>query len=113
MDILKSERGIAKKDKFNENLREARLRKKLTQQQVADRLGIAKSTYCQYETGASEPNVLRLKELAKILGTTGDALLGIEIHAKSRFEEMQKKYGTERLVAYMDALDKLTEEGKQ
>lgn len=33
------------KDKFNENLREARLRKKLTQQQVADRLGIAKSTY--------------------------------------------------------------------
>ena len=54
MDILKSERGIAMKDKFNENLREARLRKKLTQQQVADRLGIAKSTYCQYETGASE-----------------------------------------------------------
>lgn len=45
MDILKSERGIAMKDKFNENLREARLRKKLTQQQVADRLGIAKSTY--------------------------------------------------------------------
>ena len=57
------------KDKFNENLREARLRKRLTQQQVADRLGIAKSTYCQYETGASEPNVLRLKELAKILET--------------------------------------------
>ena len=72
------------KDKFNENLREARLRKKLTQQQVADRLGIAKSTYCQYET---------------ILETTGDALLGIEIHAKSRFEEMQEKYGVERLMA--------------
>ena len=101
------------KDKFNENLREARLRKRLTQQQVADRLGIAKSTYCQYETGASEPNVLRLKELAKILETTGDALLGIEIHAKSRFEEMQEKYGVERLVAYMDALDKLTEEDAQ
>ena len=32
------------KDKFNENLREARRRKKLTQQQVADKLGIAKST---------------------------------------------------------------------
>ena len=52
--------------------------------------------------------MLRLKELAKILETTGDALLGIEIHAKSRFEEMQEKYGTERLVAYMDAIDKLT-----
>ena len=101
------------KDKFNENLRAARLRKKLTQQQVADKLGIAKSTYCQYETGASEPNVLRLKELARILETTGDALLGIEVRAKSRFDEMQEKYGVERLVAYMDALDKLTEEGKQ
>ena len=101
------------KDKFNENLREARLRKKLTQQQVADRLGIAKSTYCQYETGASEPNVLRLKELAKILETTGDALLGIEVHVKSRFEEMQEKYGVERLAAYMDAIDKLTDGDKQ
>ena len=32
-------------EKFNENLRKARLEKKLTQQQVADLLGIAKSTY--------------------------------------------------------------------
>jgi hypothetical protein len=40
-------------------------------------------------------------------------LLGIEVRAKSRFDELQEKYGAERLVAYMDALDKLTEEGKQ
>lgn len=100
------------KDKFNENLREARLKKKLTQQQVANILGIAKSTYCQYETGASEPNVLRLKELAKILETTGDALLGIEVPIKSRFDEMQEKYGIERLVAYMDAIERLTGEQK-
>lgn len=96
------------KDKFNENLRQARLKKRLTQQQVADKLGIAKSTYCQYETGASEPSVLRLKEIAKILETTGDMLLGIEIPIKSRFDEMQEKYGTARLMAYMDAIDKLT-----
>ena len=96
------------KDKFNENLREARLKKKLTQQQVADMLGIAKSTYCQYETGVSEPNVLRLKELAKVLETTGDELLGIEVPTKSRFNEMLEKYGNARLVAYMDAIDKLT-----
>jgi transcriptional regulator with XRE-family HTH domain len=93
---------------FNENLRVARLRKKLTQQQVADKLGIAKSTYCQYETGASEPNVLRIKELAKILETTGDMLLGIETNAKTCFDEMQERYGTERLVAYMEALSKLS-----
>jgi transcriptional regulator with XRE-family HTH domain len=58
-------------EKFNENLRKARREKKLTQQQVADLLGVAKSTYCQYETGASEPNILRLKKLAKILKSIG------------------------------------------
>ena len=37
-------------ENFSENLRKARLEKKLTQQRVADLLGVAKSTYCQYET---------------------------------------------------------------
>ena len=72
-------------EKFNENLRKARLEKKLTQQRVADLLGVAKSTYCQYETGASEPNILRLKKLAKILGTNIDALLGIEYGNDKKF----------------------------
>ena len=72
-------------EKFNENLRKARLEKKLTQQRVADLLGVAKSTYCQYETGASEPNILRLKKLAKILGTNIDTLLGIEYGNDKKF----------------------------
>jgi len=53
---------------------------------------------------------LRIKELAKILETTGDMLLGIETTAKTCFDEMQERYGTERLVAYMEALHKLSGE---
>ena len=98
-------------EKFNENLRKARLEKKLTQQQVADLLGVAKSTYCQYETGASEPNILRLKKLTKILETNIDSLLGIEPpeQLEKDFNRLKDKFGEERLLAYFEALHKVSE----
>lgn len=98
-------------EKFNENLRRARLEKKLTQQQVADLLGVAKSTYCQYETGASEPNILRLKKLAKILGINIDTLLGIEPpeQLENDFNRLKDKFGEDRLIAYFEALKKVIE----
>jgi transcriptional regulator with XRE-family HTH domain len=98
-------------EKFNENLRKARREKKLTQQQVADLLGVAKSTYCQYETGASEPNILRLKKLAKILETNIDSLLGIESpeQLEKDFNRLKDKFGEEKLLAYFEALKKVIE----
>ena len=98
-------------EKFNENLRKARQEKRLTQQQVADLLGVAKSTYCQYETGASEPNILRLKKLAKILETNIDSLLGIESpeQLEKDFNRLKDKFGEERLLAYFEALKKVIE----
>ena len=98
-------------EKFNENLRKARTEKKLTQQQVADLLGVAKSTYCQYETGASEPNILRLKKLAKILGINIDTLLGIEPpeQLENDFNRLKDKFGEDRLIAYFEALKKVIE----
>ena len=38
---------------FNENLRAARERKNMTQKEVADNIGVAKSTYSLYESGKS------------------------------------------------------------
>ena len=46
-----------------------------TQQQVADAMGITNSTYCGYETGKRQPDVAKIKQLAKILKTSGDFLL--------------------------------------
>lgn len=60
---------------FAEQLRKARLSLGMTQQQVADALGITSSTYCGYETGKRQPDVLKLKRLADILHTSGDVLL--------------------------------------
>ncbi len=46
-----------------------------TQQEVADLMGITKSTYCGYETGKRQPDVAKIKQLATILNTSGDILL--------------------------------------
>lgn len=60
---------------FNDQLKQARLKAGLTQQQVADRMGITNSTYCGYETGKRKPNLIKLKQLASILGVSGDRML--------------------------------------
>ena len=60
---------------FSENLRKARENKGLTQQQVADSMGISKSTYCGYETGKRQPDVAKIKELSRVLGTPADVML--------------------------------------
>jgi repressor LexA len=67
---------------FHERLKEARLAKGLTQQEVANRIGVAKSTYSGYESGFREPDVLKIKKLINTLGCTSSYLLGdIEKHA--------------------------------
>ena len=64
-------------NKFNENLRKYRKEMKITQTDMAKTLGIAQSTYCGYENGTREPGIPAIKKMAKILGVTGDDLLGI------------------------------------
>ena len=60
---------------FHVNLRNYREAAGLTQLQVAERLGITKSTYCNYESGKREPDVAKIKKIAKAFGISADALL--------------------------------------
>lgn len=60
---------------FPTRLKEARIAQGLTQQQVADLMGITNSTYCGYETGKRQPDVAKIKQLASALNTSGDVLL--------------------------------------
>ena len=64
-------------DNFNENLKLAREKKGLSQKEVAESIGVAKSTYSLYESGNREPNVQTIKKIADILNTSADELLGI------------------------------------
>ncbi len=60
---------------FPEQLKKARQALGYTQRQIAEAMGITNSTYCGYETGKRQPDVTKIKQLADILHTSGDALL--------------------------------------
>ena len=52
----------------------ARESAKLTQQEVADALGIQRTTVAMWETGSNIPRASKLPQIAKILGCTVDEL---------------------------------------
>ena len=64
-------------DNFNENLKNARERKGMSQKDVAEEIGVAKSTYSLYESGNREPNVQTIKRIADVLNVSADDLLGL------------------------------------
>ena len=92
---------------FHENLRTARQLSKLTQKQVADAIGVARSTYALYETGEREPNVECVKKIAEALGVSGDYLIGLENLPENidTFYALTSEYGLDRIKAYLDALN--------
>ena len=82
----------------------------LTQQQVADRLKIERSTYTYYETGKTKPDINTLIKIAKVFNINYTQLLeGIEdeleeavadIHSGEPTEEDSMKYRTHATTKY-------------
>lgn len=62
---------------FGERLKKSRCACKLTQQQLAEQIGVAKSTYNGYEKGAREPDLFKLKRLIEVLSVDSSWLLGV------------------------------------
>ncbi|WP_226957180.1 helix-turn-helix domain-containing protein [Streptococcus agalactiae] len=62
---------------FAERLVELRKKNDLTQQELADRIGINRGAYSNWENGKREPSFSKLIELSKLLNTTPNYLLGI------------------------------------
>ena len=61
---------------FQERLIEQRKLNKLTQRQIAEKLGIAQSSYIRYENGSAEPTLETLVKLADLFDVPVDYLLG-------------------------------------
>ncbi|WP_304508961.1 helix-turn-helix domain-containing protein [Anaerotignum sp.] len=59
---------------FGEKIAEARKEKGMTQEQLAEKIGIAKSTLTGYEKGNREPDLLKIKKLISILEINPDYL---------------------------------------
>lgn len=62
---------------FCEKLKNLRTSQKLTQQQLADRIGVAKSVVSYYESGDRFPSYDVLVKIARIFHTTTDYLLDV------------------------------------
>ena len=62
---------------FGEKLKGLRTTQKLTQQQLADRIGVAKSVVSYYESGDRYPSYDVLVRIARIFSTTTDYLLDV------------------------------------
>ena len=64
---------------FGKRCKILRQKKGLTQQQVADALGISRSAYAYYEIGGSEPSPSVLWQLAQYFQVSADSLLDTSI----------------------------------
>ena len=62
---------------FNEKLKQARRNCKLSQEEVAEILNIARSNISKYENGYLEPNLKLLKDFCQLYKVSADFLLEI------------------------------------
>lgn len=63
---------------FSDKLKALRKAKHLTQAQLAERLGISKSTVSSYEKDIADPSVSVLLDLCAVLNVKSDYLLGLD-----------------------------------
>ena len=62
---------------FSKRLRDARIEKGYTQEEISDHLGFTRPTYTAYESGRRKPDNETLAKIAKILNVSTDYLLGL------------------------------------
>ena len=63
---------------FGNNLKNLRLKYKMTQKELADKIGVTKSVVSYYELQERSPSPEVLIKLSQIFNVTTDYLLGIE-----------------------------------
>jgi len=60
---------------LSEKIKILRTRNHLTQAQLADLIGVSRQAEAKWESGATAPDITKIPDLAKALGTTSDELL--------------------------------------
>ena len=63
---------------FKDRIKQLRIQKSLTQEQIAKRLWVTKSTISAYEMGTKYPSLDMLIKLAAMFNVTTDYLLGVD-----------------------------------
>lgn len=74
---------------FGKRLREVRMARKMTQQRIADDVGLALRSYQCYEQGVREPLLEMLVKLADVLEVPTDYLLCRDLSLLKSFDGLQ------------------------
>ena len=77
---------------LSEQLKIIRKANKFTQQELADAIGIERSTYASYETGRNKPDVVLLSKIAKVFGVSSDYILEIDTTVPLNVEDIPVQY---------------------
>lgn len=91
---------------FGDRLKIARQNRGLTQQQVGDAIGIAKSTVTGYEKGSSEPSIEKLQKLMDLLKVDANYLLQDDIELLSSGNQVLSPDEIQLLSSYRKLNDK-------
>lgn len=104
-----------------ELIRKARRDKKMTQEQLADQIGVKRAVVSKYETGVIEPSISQLEKIATVLQVPMSSFLEtaaeLDTEITSRLIEAKKDLDVsksapsdfERRTAYFEALKKINE----
>ena len=71
---IRKEKAATRKN-LGEALKEQRLRCQMTQEFVAERLGVSRQAVSKWENGTSDPSTSNLLALAKLYGISAETLL--------------------------------------
>lgn len=91
---------------LSEQLKIIRKANKFTQQELADAIGIERSTYASYETGRNKPDVVLFKRIADVFGVSSDFILEIDTTAPLNIPVQYKKKSGNKLVSTLSKEEK-------
>lgn len=97
---------------LGQRLKYLRNKRRLQQWQVADRLGLGRSTYNQYENDKREPDVELLARIAEFYGVSADFLLGLSDDPSPR-RELEEKIAQMSNHRSDDPLSELPEDARK
>lgn len=101
--------------KISENILRMRREKKITQDQLAEFVGVTKASVSKWETGQSMPDILLLPQLAAFFDVTVDELLGYEPQLskeqiKCRYHKWAEAFAVRPFEEVMQESEKLVRE---
>jgi len=91
---------------LNENLRALRKKMQLTQDELAQKLGIKRSLIGAYEEGRAEPRAELLQKMASLFGVSMEALIGTDLTKPDSKSSTTYTRGREVLVVTVDERQK-------